>query len=94
MPSNVFGPASVERPLIIAATDECEISKLPRKYNFGLVIEPENVNSLVYAVIKLKEDKRLAKLIGENGRLFMVKERKIENVIDKFEEEILNVKKE
>ncbi len=89
MPSKVFGPASVERPLIIAATDECEISKLARRYNFGLVIEPEDADSLVCAVIKLKEDKRLAKLMGKNGRLFMVKERKMENVIDKFEEEIL-----
>lgn len=89
MPSKVFGPASVEKPLIVAATDDCEISKIVKKYNFGIVITPEEPNELVAAINRLKKDRKLGELMGKNGRLFMVKERKMEKIIDKFEESIL-----
>ena len=90
MPSKVFGPASVGRPLIISANSDCEISKLAKKYNFGLVIEPENSDKLAEAIIHLKQDAKLSMLMGENGRQFMVENRKMENIINRFEEEILN----
>jgi len=89
MPSKVFGPASVKRPLIVAAADDCEISKVVKKYNFGIVITPEEPNELVAAINKVKKDGKWAELMGENGRLFMIKERKMEKIIDQFEESIL-----
>lgn len=89
MPSKVFGPASVEKPFIIAADDECEISRLAKLFNFGLVIEPENTDKLVAAIFKLNKDRKLAELMGGNGRLFMVNERRMESVIDNFEQGVL-----
>lgn len=89
MPSKVFGPASVEKPLIIAARDDCEISKIVKKYNFGIVITPEEPNELVAAIDRLKKDGKWAELMGKNGRLFMIKERKMEKIIDQFEESVL-----
>ena len=89
MPSKVFGPASVEKPLIVAAADDCEISKVVKKHNFGIVITPEEPNGLVAAINRLKKDRKSAELMGENGRLFMIKERNMEKIIDQFEESIL-----
>ena len=89
MPSKVFGPASVEKPLIVAAAYDCEISKIVKKYNFGIVITPEEPNGLVAAINRLKKNRKLAELMGKNGRLFMIKERKMEKIIDQFEETVL-----
>ncbi len=89
MPSKIFGPALVEKPLIVAAAGDCEISKVVKKYNFGIVITPEDPNRLVAAINRLKKDRKWAELMGKNGRLFMIKERKMERIIDQFEESIL-----
>ena len=90
MPSKVFHPASLERPLIIAASDDCEIAKLARAHNFGLVIPPQDPDSLVSAIYSIKNDNRLAVELGKNGRLFMADERKMEDVLDGFEKIFLN----
>ena len=89
MPSKVFGPASVGRPLVISANDDCEISKLAKRHNFGLVIEPENPGKLVDAILHLKQDGESSELMGKNGRLFMIEKRKMENIIGEFEENTL-----
>jgi len=89
MPSKIFGPASVEKPFIIAADEKCEISKLAKRFNFGLVIEPEEPDKLAAEIFKLNKDRELAELIGKNGRLFVVNEHKMESVIDRFEQDIL-----
>jgi len=91
MPSKVFGPTSVERPIIVGATDDCEISKLAKLHNFGLVISPEDSAALETAIHKLQEDCNLSETLGKNGRLFMGKERLKEKVIDQFEKFILTI---
>ena len=91
MPSKVFGPASVERPVIVGGVDDCEISKIAKKYNFGLTIPPEDPGALVTAIDRLKKDPETASQMGKNGRNFMAKERGLEMVIDRFEEDILHI---
>jgi colanic acid biosynthesis glycosyl transferase WcaI len=89
MPSKVFGPASVARPLIIAANDDCEISRLAKEHEFGIVIEPENSDKLADIITYTKQNTKLLEQIGKNGRLFMVEKRKMENTINDFEETFL-----
>jgi colanic acid biosynthesis glycosyl transferase WcaI len=89
MPSKVFGPALTGRPLIVAASSECEISKLAQDHHFGLVIEPENASALVEAIKRIKDDKVLAEEMGKSGRLFMQQERNIKTILDGFEQEVL-----
>lgn len=91
MPSKVFGPASVERPLIVGGVDDCEVSKIVKKYNFGLIIPPEDSEALVKAIDRLRNDSKMGSLMGENGRNFMAKERGLEMVIDRFEEDIQHI---
>lgn len=89
MPSKVFGPASVEKRLIVGAAHDCEVSRLARKHNSGTVVTPEEPDRLVAAINRLKKDRKWAELMGKNGRLFMIKEHKTEKVIGPFEEAIL-----
>jgi len=89
MPSKVFGPASAAKPLVISANGDCEISKLAKRHNFGLVIKPEDSGKLVDAILYLKQDGESSERMGKNGRSFMVENRKMENIIDKFEENTL-----
>lgn len=89
MPSKVFGPASVGKALVISANDDCEISKLAKRHNWGVVIEPENPGKLVDAIAHLKQNRESSELMGKNGRLFMIEKRKMDNIIDEFEENTL-----
>jgi colanic acid biosynthesis glycosyl transferase WcaI len=89
MPSKVFGPALAERPLIIAAAEECEISRLAKQHHFGMVIESENADSLADAIKIIKGNRDLALNMGKNGRLFMLEERNMEKIINQFEKEVL-----
>jgi len=89
MPSKVFGPASVGRPLIIVANDDCEISRLAKEHDFGMVIEPENPVKLAKMISNVKETPKLLERVGKNGRLFMVENRKMENIINGFEDTFL-----
>jgi len=89
MPSKVFGPASVAKPFIIAANDDCEISRLAKDYEFGIVIEPENSHKLADMIIYMKQNMKLREQLGGNGRLFMIENRKMENIINNFEDTVL-----
>jgi colanic acid biosynthesis glycosyl transferase WcaI len=91
MPSKVFGPASVRRPLIVGAADDCEISKIAREHRFALTIPPEDPRALVLAINELKNDEKVCESMGENGFLFMKEHRRMETVIDRFEEDIMEV---
>jgi len=89
MPSKIFGPASAGKPLIIAATENCEISRITRKYKFGMVISPEKPEELRENIYKLKKNKEVAERLGENGRSFMINERSKEKIINEFEKKYL-----
>ncbi len=89
MPSKVFGPASASRAIIVAASNECEISRITREYNFGVVVPAEDTDALIAAIYMLKKDAALAAEMGKNGRAFMEKNRKKDIILDDFEKRFL-----
>ena len=90
MPSKIFGPASCQRPLIVASCAECEVSRLAREHNFGLVIPPEDPGALTEAILRLKADKGLCEELGRQGRIFMERNRKKDIILDGFINSFLN----
>lgn len=90
MPSKIFGPACAEKPLIIASHDDCEVAKLARAHNFGIVIPPADAAALVAAIYHLKENSHLASELGRNGRHFMIRDRQLENILGRFETDLIS----
>ena len=60
-------------------------SKLPglefiKENNAGILVEPENPQSLANAIVKLLKDPELRKQMGENGRKCVVEDHSWESV--------------
>ena len=66
MPSKVFESAGCARPIVMGVDGFAK--KLVMDAEAGLDMEPENADSLVSCVERLKSDPALAARLGENGR--------------------------
>ncbi len=82
MSSKLYEYQAVAKPII------CCSKGLPRVYveetNSGLVVYPGDYEALAKAVIELKENPRLARMMGENGRKFVEYEASIEAIGSKM----------
>jgi glycosyltransferase involved in cell wall biosynthesis len=71
MPSKIFEAAAMERPIILSA--EGISAELVRKYDAGLVVEPEDAAALADAVLKLRDDPELSRRLGKGGSTLAAK---------------------
>src|SRR5262249_46988275 len=69
LPSKLFELRGVGCPVICSI--EGEAAGLVRSAEAGLCIEPENVEAMVEAVIRLRGDRELRARMSENGRSFV-----------------------
>lgn len=58
----------------------------------GLLVEPNNIDEIADAIIRLLRDSELARRMGENGRAWVEKELSWEKVGDRFIEFLQNIK--
>ncbi len=84
MSSKLYEYQAVAKPII------CCSNGLPRDYvvetNSGLVVHPGDYEALAKAVIELKEDPCLSRMMGENGRKYVEHEASIQAVGSKMKE--------
>ncbi len=69
LPSKLFELMGVGCPVICGV--EGEAASLVRNAESGLCIEPENVDALVEAILRLRDDRELRARMSENGRAFV-----------------------
>ena len=69
LPSKMFDTMACERPIILSI--EGEAQTVLEKAGGGLSVEPENVEAMAGAVLKLKQDAELCRLMGRRGRAFV-----------------------
>ena len=67
VPSKTFNMMSLGVPLMCIASPKSELGNIVRKYNVGDIFEPENVNSMIEFVLKLKTNDSVKKLFAENS---------------------------
>jgi glycosyltransferase involved in cell wall biosynthesis len=65
IPSKIYEIMASERPVLLGARGES--MELVEEAAAGLVFEPEDADSLAESILKLYEDRNLAKQLGENG---------------------------
>jgi glycosyltransferase involved in cell wall biosynthesis len=65
IPSKIYEIMASERPVLLGAKGES--MELVEQAGAGLVFEPEDADSLAESILKLYENRNLAKQLGENG---------------------------
>jgi colanic acid biosynthesis glycosyl transferase WcaI len=68
IPSKIFESMAMSLPIIISVP-EGESTQIIRTQKAGLVIPPENPNSLFEAILNIKKDKNLYRDLADNSRL-------------------------
>ncbi|HDR7514043.1 glycosyltransferase family 4 protein [Bacillus mobilis] len=91
LPSKMFEALASELPIILSVDGEAK--KLIEASGGGITVEPENVEQVTKAILKLYEDTDFAKKLGENGRAFVKEHYAREIIAQKFEEKLLSLKK-
>ena len=70
VPSKVLGYMAAARAVVAAVDVDSETAVLVAAAGAGLVVEPENPAALAAAVRSLREDRTLARKLGESGRRY------------------------
>jgi glycosyltransferase involved in cell wall biosynthesis len=68
LPSKISEAAAMARPIVIGVRGHAE--RLVRAGGCGLAIEPEDEGELADAVLRLADDRALAKSLGDSGRRY------------------------
>jgi colanic acid biosynthesis glycosyl transferase WcaI len=68
LPSKTFSIMASGRPIIACVDEKCETWHLIQMAQAGICVPPESTPDLVRAIIKLKENEELRRLMGQNGR--------------------------
>ena len=71
IPSKIFEIMACERPIVASLRGETE--EILNNAGSSLVVEPENVEEISEAILKLKNDPGLGEKLGKNGREFVKK---------------------
>lgn len=68
VPSKLYGILAAGRPYVAAVEEECEVTAVTRKYDCGLLAQPEDAEDLAEKVRILYRDPDLRRRLGENAR--------------------------
>jgi colanic acid biosynthesis glycosyl transferase WcaI len=68
VPCKIYGILASGRPVIALVPDNSEIAFVVREENCGIVVNPEDTDGLINAIILLKNNEILRKQMGQNGR--------------------------
>jgi glycosyltransferase involved in cell wall biosynthesis len=90
VPSKIIGIMAAGVPVIALVPHQSEIAYIVREENCGIVIDPEDVDGFIGAILKLKSDEKLRSTMGLNGRTAFEKKYSTK-VIAKRYLELINV---
>ncbi len=73
VPSKVYGILACGKPFIAWIDKDSEVSVIANKFKCGIVISPQDINAMVYAIETLLSNSQKLKEMGQNGREAAVK---------------------
>jgi len=68
VPGKLYGTMAAARPTIFVGPERCETADTIRQAGSGFTVEPENVDGLVNALVRLADDPSLVRRMGERAR--------------------------
>jgi glycosyltransferase involved in cell wall biosynthesis len=69
IPSKIFESMAMQKPIVLGVAGES--AELLEESGAGICIEPENVEQLVAAIVRLADSAELARQLGDNGRRYV-----------------------
>jgi glycosyltransferase involved in cell wall biosynthesis len=87
IPSKLFESMAMRRPIILGVAGES--AELLRESGGGFAIEPENVDQLVDAIIRLADSPELCRELGAKGRAHVESHFDRQVLADRFEQVLL-----
>jgi glycosyltransferase involved in cell wall biosynthesis len=73
LPGKLTNLLAMEQPIIGIVSDEIETANFIKEAECGIVVEPGDIDGFKNAIIKLKDNLKLRKKFGDNGRHFFEK---------------------
>lgn len=71
VPSKMIAYLTSRKPVLASAHPQSEIARMLNEHDAGVIVEPENVEAMVDAILSLKEDRKKAMEIGGRGYTFV-----------------------
>jgi len=68
VPSKITGIMAAGVPVVAAVPEESEIAYIVNEENCGIVVQPDDANAILNAIIKLKSDVAMRKEMSRNAR--------------------------
>ena len=88
LPSKLLSYSAVARPVVAAVDSGSEAALWINRANSGLVISPEDPESLAEAILYLAARNDLRRRLGENAKKYVVTNFSKENILPRFEQVI------
>ena len=85
VPSKVLSYLCAARPLLLAVPGANLAARTVAAAEAGIVVEPDDIASLVDACRRLVDDQTLRETFGRNGRKYAERHFEIKNIADQFE---------
>ncbi len=84
VPSKIYGILAVGIPVIALVPQESEIALVVEEEKCGFIVKPDDVNGLITAILKLKDDELLRKEMGRNSRLAFERKYRVKIIAEKY----------
>ncbi|MFT3931316.1 MAG: glycosyltransferase family 4 protein [Spongiibacteraceae bacterium] len=91
IPSKIFESMAMKQPIILGVAGES--AELIEESGAGLVIEPENINQLTDAILRLANSPELRQELGEKGRNYVASNFDRTVLADRFEQLVVGISK-
>lgn len=91
MPSKLLGILASGRTAVVSVDEKSELSKVVKKANCAIIVQPGDAIQLRDAVLKLYKDPEKRQALGENGRRYTCKYLSKDKILPEFEKELSHV---
>ena len=85
LPGKLINLMAVKQPIIGLVPDDCETAWVIRNTRCGIVVSPGNIEELKNAILNLKDNHKVRKNYGEDGRKFLEKNMNSEKNVIMYE---------
>jgi colanic acid biosynthesis glycosyl transferase WcaI len=91
MPSKLSNILAAGRPVIATATAQTALHDTLEGHDCGITVEPENVQALSLAVLRLSADTPARQRMGVNGRRYAEQYLSKDAILGRFEEQLIDL---
>lgn len=91
LPSKLLAIMSSARPVIVSARQGSELHRIVTEANCGIVVEPENTEQTVEALIRAYENPETMDQMGINGRNYAIEHFSKDKILTNLEQELSSI---